>query len=215
MSKRDRQGVRTPAGLERKYDFGSKFTNQSMTNMTTAERIVYLDRTMYDNQTKNDASVESLRTEDASIKESVSTLSADTASALNQIDLNIGTLSSNLASLDAAKVNKTDISNDLTVTIAGKVADARTVKVLNDKFKIVRQVYNVTLADNAYCKPFSYFGSYNITAAVNAYGFPICVYLYTAASVPMPCYYADGAVRMASGEANNTLVVDYLAGGYQ
>jgi hypothetical protein len=215
MSKRDRQGVRTPAGLERKYDFGSKFTNQSMTNMTTAERIVYLDRTMYDNQTKNDASVESLRTEDASIKQSVSVLSADTASALNQIDLNIGTLTTNLASLDAAKVNKTDVANDLTVTIAGKVADARTVKILNDKFKIVRRVVSVTLTANEYCKPFSYFGALDISADVNAYGYPVGVYLFTAASVPMACYYAGGAVRMASGEAENTLVVDYLAGGYQ
>jgi hypothetical protein len=229
MSKRDRQGVRTPAGLEQKYDFGSKFSNQSLTNMTTAQRIVYLDRSMTDNQAKNDASVDALHREDSSIKDTVARLNAETIVAIDDINQSIGainqsidtinqninTMDSDIDSLKTGKVNKTDVVNNLITTEEGKVADARTVKVLNDKFKIVRQVYSVSLSPNDYCKPFSYFGSYNISAAIQSYGFPIGVYLYTAASVPMPCYFSDGAVRMASGEAGNTLVVDYLNGGYQ
>jgi hypothetical protein len=222
MSKRDRQGVRNPADLERKYDFGEKFSNQSKTNMTTAERFMYLDRSMTENQAKNNASVESLRTEDATIKDSVARLNAETTVALNAINesidtinQNIDTVESDVESLKTGKVNKTDVVNDFTTTAEGKVADARTVKVLNDKFKIVRQMYSVSLTQNDYCKPFSYFGSYNIAYAIQSYGFPIGVYLYTAASVPMPCYFSDGVVRMASSEAGNTLVVDYLNGGYQ
>lgn len=222
MSKRDRQGVRNPAELERKYDLGNKFKSQSVTNMTTAERIVYLDRTMTDNQSKNDASVESLRTEDASIRDTLARLNAETNVAINTINesvaainQNIDTVESDVESLKTGKVNKTDVVNDFTTTAEGKVADARTVNVLNDKFKIVRQMYSVSLTQNDYCKPFSYFGSYNIASAIQNYGFPIGIYLYTAASVPMPCYFSDGVVRMASGEAGNTLVVDYLNGGYQ
>jgi hypothetical protein len=222
MSKRDRQGVRNPAELERKYDLGNKFKSQSVTNMTTAERIVYLDRTMTDNQSKNDASVESLRTEDASIRDTVARLNAETIVAINainrsisEIKQNIDTVESDVESLKTGKVNKADVVNDFTTTAEGKVADARTVKVLNDKFKIVRQMYSVSLAQNDYCKPFSYFGSYNISYAIQNYGFPIGVYLYTAASVPMPCYFSDGVVRMASSEAGNTLVIDYLNGGFQ
>jgi hypothetical protein len=222
MSKRDRQGVRTPAGLEQKYDLGNKFKSQSVTNMTTAERIVYLDRTMTDNQSKNDASVESLRTEDASIRDTLVRLNAETIVAINainerigEINQNIDTVEADVESLKTGKVNKADVVNDFTTTAEGKVADARTVKLLNDKFKIVRQMHSVSLAQNDYCKPFSYFGSYNISYAIQSYGFPIGVYLYTAASVPMPCYFSDGVVRMASSEAGNTLVVDYLNGGYQ
>jgi hypothetical protein len=222
MSKRDRQGVRTPAGLERKYDFGEKFSNQSKTNMSTADRFVYLDRSMSENQAKNNAYLESLRNEDNSIKESVEGLSANTASSIEEVNGKIGIIQQNMGAmnglidaLENGKVNKTDVVNNLSTTAEGKVADARTVKALNDKFKIVRQMYSVTLAQNDYCKPFSYFGSYNISYAIQSYGFPIGVYLYTSASVPMPCYFSDGVVRMASSEAGNTLVVDYLNGGYQ
>lgn len=222
MSKRDRQVVRTPAGLERKYDLGNKFKSQSLTNMTTAERIVYLDRSMTDNQAKNDASVDALHREDSSIKDSVARLNADTIVAINAINESIGTINENIdnietdiESLDTGKINKADVVNNLATTAEGKVADARTVKVLNDKFKILRRVYSVSLAQNDYCKPFSYFGSYNIASDIANYGFPIGVYLYTSASAPMACYFSDGAVRMASGEATNILVVDYLSGGYQ
>jgi hypothetical protein len=222
MSKRDRQGVRTPAGLERKYDLGNKFKDQSLTNMSTTERIIYLDRSIYDNQVKNDASVEELRNEDASIKMSVNDLISGTASSFAEVNEKIGIINQNIGAmntfmdgLDKGKVNKSDVVNNLTTTVEGKVADARTVKALYDRFKIARQVYSVTLAQNDYCKPFSYFGSYNISDAIQSYGFPIGVYLYTAASVPMACYFSDGVVRMASGEATNTLVVDYLNGGYQ
>jgi hypothetical protein len=236
MSKRDRQGVRTPAGLEQKYDLGNKFKSQSKTNMTTAERIVYLDRSMTDNQAKFNASVESLMNEDASIKETFKALSEETAASLkgvekqidvieqtfgtindelNRINQNIGTMNAFADKLDKGKVNKSDVVNNLSTTASGKVADARTVKALNDKFKIVRRVFTVTLSENAYCKPFSYFGSFDITSDIHTYGFPIGVYLYTTASVPMPCYFSDGFVRMASGEASNTLVIDYLNGGFQ
>lgn len=221
MSKRDRQGVRTPAGLEQKYDFGNKFSSQSMTNMTTAERIVFLDRSMTDNQAKNDASVDALHREDSSIKDSVARLNAETIVSINAINAsidaineNIDTVESDITALENGKVNKADVVNNLTTTDEGKVADARTVKALNDKFKIVRQTYTVTLAENAYCKPFSYYGSYDITAAVNAYGYPVGVYLYTSSSVPMACHFAWGTVKMASSEASNTLIVDYLNGGY-
>lgn len=218
MNKRDRQGVRTPAGLERKYDFGGKFSNQSMTNMTTNEKIRYLDRSMTENQEKNNASMESLKQENDSMKENVDELTGSFEEVIDKINIinqNIGTLSSLYESLNTGKVNKSDVVNSLTITAAGKVADARAVKVLNDKFKITRRVFNVTLPENAYCKPFSYFGSYNIATDIASYGFPIGVYLYTSASVPMPCFFSDGSVRMASGEAANTLVVDYLSGGYQ
>lgn len=227
--KQDRQGVRTAAGLERKYDLGRKFSNQAMINMTTDEKIDYLDRSMIDNQDKTNDSMNALRLEDSSIKDSVSALSISTSGSLadinvrlgdidgdiSRIDQNIGVMNTTIGGLDTAKVNKTDVVNNFTTTTEGKVADARTVKVLNDKFKIVRQIYSVTLTANAYCKPFSYFGSYDITAAIQSYGFPIGVYLYTSASVPMACYHSNGVVRMASGEASNTLVVDYLNGGYQ
>lgn len=229
MSKRDRQGVRNPADLERKYDFGGKFSDQSKTNMSASERFVYLDRSISENQSKNNAYVESLRNEDSAIKKSVEDLRTETTSSIesvntkivtinqniSRIDQNIGTMNTLISGLESSKVSKTDVANDFTVTTEGKVADARTVKVLNDKFKIVRRIFSITLAENAYCKPFSYFGSYDISADIATYGFPIGVYLYTSASVPMACYHSDGAVRMASGEASNTLVVDYLNGGYQ
>ena len=222
MSRRDRQGVRTPAGLEQKYNFGVKFSNQNTTNMTTAERIVFLDRTMSENKKNTDSEVGVLKNEDASIKQSVDTLRAETASTVEAINQNIGTIeqsieliNTTITTLDGEKVNKADVVNNLTTTAEGKVADARTVKALYDRFKIVRQVYSVNLTSNSYCKPFSYFGSYDISAAIRAYGFPVGVYLYTSASVPMACYFSDGVVRMASGEASNTLVVDYLNGGYQ
>ena len=215
MSKRDRQGVRTPAGLERKYDLGNKFKSQSMTNMTTAERIVYLDRSIYDNQVKNDASVAALRNDDATIVQNLNALSSQTAASFVSVDEQIGELNTSVSNLNSVKVNKSDVVNNLSTTAEGKVADARTVKTLNDKFKIVRQVYPVSLSQNDFCKPFSYFGSYSIAYAIQNYGLPIGLYLYTEASVPMPCYFSDGVVRMASGEAANTLVVDYLNGGYQ
>jgi prefoldin subunit 5 len=197
--------------------------------MSTNERLYYHDRLISENQTKNNAYVESLRNEDDAIKKSVQELSSSTSqsfesvnqniSTINQnisrIDQNIGTVNSLVSGLENSKISKTDVANDFTVTTEGKVADARTVKVLNDKFKIVRRIFSITLAENAYCKPFSYFGSYDISADIATYGFPIGVYLYTSASVPMACYHSDGAVRMASGEASNTLVVDYLNGGYQ
>jgi hypothetical protein len=222
MSKRDRQGVRNPAEIERKYDLGNKFKNQSLTNMSTADRIFYLDRSMSENQAKNNAYVESLRNEDASIKANVEQLSVDTASSIKEVNekigiiqQNIGAMNSLIVDLENGKVNKSDVVNSLTETGEGKIADARTIKALNDKFKIVRRVFSITLPSNAYCKPFSYFNSYDISADVATYGFPIAVYLYTSASVPMPAYYSDGYVRMASSEASNTLVVDYLNGGYQ
>lgn len=88
MSKRDRQGVRTPAGLEQKYSFGTFFSEQKKANARQDDALDQTNLTMREFISLAASAIESLQKDMTAANKSIQSL-VDKDKALEESDSSI------------------------------------------------------------------------------------------------------------------------------
>lgn len=92
MSKQDRQGVRSPAELERKYSFGQVFSNQDETNARQSKEIEQMAKAMSGNTSSTNFAITQINARLSAVEQAIAELPESPA--------NIATLETTVAALE-------------------------------------------------------------------------------------------------------------------
>ena len=134
MSKQDRQGVRTPVDLERKYSFGQTFNRQGT-------QINQLNQEMSQFMAKTDSAI-------ADLDESVAGLPELTRT-VNSLRQSVTALDINVSSLDQSLSEINDAVLELEETIPGLVDIGQDVADLKEKAELLVTVQTDSLDTEA------------------------------------------------------------------